>query len=136
MRELGLKGLLTRRVPRGTRATRVISLVLVRREYRRKRARSAVDDRHHRATNREGKVYCCVVLDAFSRYVVGWAIASTQTTTHMAIRRRNGQDGLGIHSDPGVQFTCWAFGTRFATPAWHRRWEQSAAPTTTMVESL
>jgi putative transposase len=23
---------------------------------------------------REGKVYCCVVLDAFSRFVVGWSI--------------------------------------------------------------
>ena len=23
---------------------------------------------------REGKVYCCVVLDAFSRRVVGWSI--------------------------------------------------------------
>jgi putative transposase len=29
---------------------------------------------------REGKVYCCVVLDAFSRSVVGWSIDSTQTT--------------------------------------------------------
>ena len=29
---------------------------------------------------REGKLYCCVVLDAFSRMVVGWSIDSTQTT--------------------------------------------------------
>jgi putative transposase len=60
---------------------------------------------------REGKVYCCVVLDACSRFVVGWSIDSTQTTTlvlnalGMAIRRRNGQDDLVIHSDRGVQFT-------------------------------
>jgi transposase InsO family protein len=64
---------------------------------------------------REGKVYCCVVLDAFSRFVVGWSIDSTQTTTlvlnalGMAIRRRNGPDDLVIHSDRGVQFTSWAF---------------------------
>jgi transposase InsO family protein len=64
---------------------------------------------------REGKAYCCVVLDAFSRFVVGWSIDSTQTTTlvlnalGMAIRRRNGQDDLVIHSDRGVQFTSWAF---------------------------
>jgi putative transposase len=29
---------------------------------------------------REGKVYCCVVLDVFSRRVVGWAIDSHQAT--------------------------------------------------------
>jgi transposase InsO family protein len=28
---------------------------------------------------REGKVFCCAVLDAFSRKVVGWSIDSTQT---------------------------------------------------------
>src|SRR5262245_38807701 len=30
---------------------------------------------------REGKVYCAVVLDAFSRRVVGWAIDSSQTAS-------------------------------------------------------
>ncbi|MFD0684610.1 DDE-type integrase/transposase/recombinase [Actinomadura fibrosa] len=30
---------------------------------------------------REGRVYCCVVLDAFSRKVVGWSIDSAQTAT-------------------------------------------------------
>jgi putative transposase len=29
---------------------------------------------------REGKVYCCVVLDVFSRRVVGWSIDSHQAT--------------------------------------------------------
>ncbi|WP_344747506.1 IS3 family transposase [Streptosporangium vulgare] len=29
---------------------------------------------------REGKVYCCVVLDVYSRRVVGWSIDSTQTS--------------------------------------------------------
>ena len=29
---------------------------------------------------REGKIYCCAVLDAFSRLVVGWSIDTTQTT--------------------------------------------------------
>lgn len=44
---------------------------------------------------REGKIYCCVVLDAFSRRVVGWSIDSTQTTVlvtnalGMATRRRD-----------------------------------------------
>src|SRR5204862_6321006 len=58
---------------------------------------------------REGKVYCCVVLDAFSRFVVGWSIDSSQTTLlvvnalGMATRRRQHGDGLVIHSDRGVQ---------------------------------
>ena len=42
----------------------------------------------------EGKLYCRVVLYAFSRMVVGWSIDTTQTTTlvfnalGMATRRR------------------------------------------------
>lgn len=55
------------------------------------------------------------VIDAFSRYIVGWAIDSTQTTVlvtnalGMATRRRSIEDGLLIHSDRGVRFTSWAF---------------------------
>ena len=39
---------------------------------------------------REGKVYCCVVLDAFSRMVVGWSVDSCQTgllVTNASARR-------------------------------------------------
>ncbi len=72
---------------------------------------------HH---TREGKVYCAVVLDTFSRRVVGWSIDSTQTAAlvtsalDMAIRHRNPEphSGLIIHSDHGVQFTSWAFTQR------------------------
>ena len=35
---------------------------------------------------REGKVYCAVVLDAFSRRVVGWSIDSSQTATSSSTR--------------------------------------------------
>lgn len=67
---------------------------------------------------REGKVYCAVVLDAFSRRVVGWAIDSGATaalTTNaltMAIEQRSPPDGAIIHSDQGTQFTSWAFTER------------------------
>lgn len=70
---------------------------------------------HH---TREGKVYCAVVLDVFSRRVVGWSIDSTQTATlvsnalGMAITNRAPQPGTIIHSDHGVQFTSWAFTER------------------------
>jgi len=59
---------------------------------------------------REGKVYCAVVLDTFSRKVVGWSIDATQTATlvtnalSMAISNRQ-PAGTVIHSNHGVQFT-------------------------------
>jgi len=57
---------------------------------------------------REGKVYCAVVLDTFSRKVVGWSIDATQTAIlvtnalSMAIGNRQPR-GTIIHSDHGVQ---------------------------------
>lgn len=118
MRELGIKGLPRRRRPKGARLAQVVSLDLVRRSFRRGRPNELwlTDITEH--PTREGKVYCCVVLDTFSRCVVGWSIDSTQTTLlvlnalGMATQRRTHQDGLIIHSDRGVQFTSWAFSQR------------------------
>ena len=115
MHELGIKGLPTRRLPRGARIAKVTSLDLVRRSFQRDRPNELwmTDITEH--PTREGKVYCAVVLDAFSRFVVGWSIDSTQTTRlvlnalGMATQRRQNRDGLVIHSDRGVQFTSWAF---------------------------
>ena len=67
---------------------------------------------------REGKIYCAVVLDTFSRRVVGWSIDSSQTATlvtnalGMAISNRGPTPGTLIHSDHGVKFTSWAFTRR------------------------
>jgi transposase InsO family protein len=68
---------------------------------------------------REGKVYCAVVLDAFSRRVVGWSISHSPTaalTTNalgMAIEQRDAAHGKTvIHSDHGTAFTAWAFTDR------------------------
>jgi len=67
---------------------------------------------------REGKVYCAVVLDTFSRRVVGWSIDASATATlvtnalGMAIDQRNAAGGTVIHSDQGTQFTSWAFTRR------------------------
>jgi transposase InsO family protein len=58
---------------------------------------------------REGKVYCAVVLDTFSRRVVGWSIDGHQTAAlvtnalGMAIEQRRPADGATvIHSDQGT----------------------------------
>ena len=68
---------------------------------------------------REGKVYCAVVLDAFSRRVVGWSIDSRPTASMaanalgMAIGNRSPVVGeTVIHSDQGTQFNSWAFTQR------------------------
>ena len=61
---------------------------------------SAFQDMTSERAYREGKLYCCVVLDAFSRLVVGWSIESTQTTLlvlnalGMATQRREHRDGV------------------------------------------
>jgi putative transposase len=64
---------------------------------------------------REGKVYCAVVLDVYSRRVVGWSMDAAQTAVlvtnalGMAIDSRTPNEGTLIHSDHGGPFTSWAF---------------------------
>lgn len=64
----------------------------------------------------EGFAYLAVVIDLFSRRVVGWAMQSRQTTDLvlqallMAVWRRKPKETVLIHSDQGSQFTSmnWA----------------------------
>jgi putative transposase len=121
MRQLGIKGTPTRRLPKGARVAKITSLDLVRRVFARDRPNALwVTDITEHPTN-EGKIYCCVVLDTFSRLVAGWSIDSTQTTAlvlnalGMATQRRPDRDGLIVHSDRGTQFTSWAFSDRLRT---------------------
>jgi putative transposase len=59
--------------------------------------------------------YLAVVLDAWSRRVVGWALGETLqseltlTALRMAIAERRPQPGLVHHSDRGVQYACGAY---------------------------
>ncbi len=70
---------------------------------------------HH---TRDGKVYCAVVLDTYSRRVVGWSIDASPTAAlvtnalGMAIDTRTPPVGAVIHSDRGVQFGSWVFTDR------------------------
>jgi putative transposase len=115
MRRLGIQGLPKRRLPRGARLAKSDSLDLVRRRFTAEAPdRLWMTDITEHPT-REGKVYCCAVLDAFSRMVVGWSIDSSQTgllvtnALGMAIRRRSPASESIIHSDRGVQFASWVF---------------------------
>jgi putative transposase len=67
----------------------------------------------------EGKLYLAVVIDAFSRRVVGWSIADhirselVVDALQVAIWRRRPPEGTTIaHSDHGSTYTSWAFGRR------------------------
>jgi putative transposase len=65
-----------------------------------------------------GFLYVAVVVDAFSRAVVGWSMAGHLRTElildalDMAIARRRPAEGLVHHSDQGTQYTSLAFGRR------------------------
>lgn len=60
-------------------------------------------------------VYLAVVLDAFSRKVIGWHLDRTLeaslalTALQMAFRQRTVGPGLVHHSDRGVQYACGAY---------------------------
>ena len=64
-----------------------------------------------------GFIYLSVVLDAWSRRVVGWAIGERMTadlmlvTLNMALKQRR-PDAVIHHSDQGCQYTSIAFGNR------------------------
>ena len=119
MRESGLAGVSRRR---GTRTTRG------------DRSQRAAPDRVERqfradAPNRiwvadityvptwTGFIYLAIVLDVFSRKVVGWAMAHHLRTElvlgalNMAIGQRR-PEAVVHHSDKGAQYTSLAFGTR------------------------
>jgi transposase InsO family protein len=115
MKRLGIYGLPKRRLPRGAKVGKASSLDLVRRRFRADGPdRLWMTDITEHPT-REGKIYCCAVIDAFSRMVVGWSIDSRQTgllvtnALGMALNRRAPQEGGIIHSDQGVQFASWVF---------------------------
>jgi putative transposase len=65
----------------------------------------------------EGWVYAAVVLDVYSRRVVGWSIADHLRTElvldalDMARCRRKPAATI-VHSDRGTQYTSWLFGNR------------------------
>jgi putative transposase len=68
----------------------------------------------------EGWLYVAVVLDLFSRLVVGWAMAAhrdaglVEQALHMALVRRHPAVGLLHHSDRGSQYTSGSYQTLLA----------------------
>lgn len=117
MARAGLAGVTGRPRWKGTRPD-LIAKDLVDRQFNREGPNQLwVTDitEHH---TREGKLYCAVVLDSYSRRVVGWSIDSSPTAAlvtnalGMAIDSRRPPSGTIIHSDQGSQFGSWAFTDR------------------------
>lgn len=117
MGELGIKGLPTRRLPKGARMAQVTSLDLVRREFGREAPNQLwmTDITQH--PTREGKVYCCVVLDAFSRRVVG--LVGRKHSDHRLGHQRAGDGHQPPRSRRRPRHT---FRPRRANPAWLIPW--------------
>jgi putative transposase len=69
---------------------------------------------------RQGWLYLAVVLDLYSRRVVGWAMDEQQTTAltvtalEMALRQRSVRAGLLHHSDRGSQYGAMAYQQQLA----------------------
>ena len=117
MRRAGIKGIVGN--PRRKHIHQIPTATdLVERQFARAAPNQlwVTDITEHRT--REGKIYCAVVLDTYSRRVVGWSIDSSPTSAlvtnalGMAISNRSPSAGGIIHSDHGAQFTSWAFTRR------------------------
>lgn len=117
MQRAGLKGLPGTHRRRPIHQTPTASDLVDRQFERHEPDRLWVTDITEHPT-REGKVYCAVVLDVYSRRVVGWSIDSSQTAglvtnaLGMAVQNRAPSLGTVIHSDHGTQYTSWAFTQR------------------------
>ncbi len=71
---------------------------------------------------RDGKVYCCAILDCFSRMIVSRTFSTTADTAlvnnavNMAVGNRTRSGSTILHADHGTQSTSWSFGENM------RRW--------------
>ena len=115
MVEQGLHGLPTRKRGRRNLTNVATSEDLVNRNFSAPSTNSLwlTDVTEHKT--REGTLYCCVVLDQFSRRVVGWAIdrrneaSLVNDALTMAASSRVTSPSTILHSDHGSGFTSWAF---------------------------
>ncbi len=81
----------------------------------------------------EGWVYAAVVLDVYSRRVVGWSVADHLRTELVAealdmARLRRKPHGTVVHSDCGTQYTSGSSGTGCGNPACWAPWAWITRP--------
>ena len=114
MRQAGIVARRKRRYNITTRSNHryTVSPDLVQRDFRANRPNMVwVSDITYIKTL-EGWLYLAIVLDLYSRKVVGWSLARHMTVglvkqaLIMAIGRRQPDPGLIHHSDRGIQYAC------------------------------
>jgi transposase InsO family protein len=118
MRRDGLSGVCHRRKRRGFKPAPAPVQDLVLRKFSAEAPNRVwfTDITQHRAG--DGWVYCCAVIDAFSRRIVGWSIADhlrselVVDALEMARWQRRPEPGTIVHADRGTQYTSWIFGHR------------------------
>jgi putative transposase len=123
MRQAGIEGVCRRKRLRTTRPdpTAARPADLVKRDFTAARPNELwVTDLTYVPTW-SGVAYVCFIVDAFSRMIVGWRVASHMRTgmvldaIEMARWSRGTQlEGLRCHSDAGSQFTSIRYGERLA----------------------
>ena len=121
MREQGISGLRERRPGRANLINKASSTDLVNCDFERSGPNMLwMTDITERLTS-ESCVFCCVVLDAWSRKVVGWPIESQPNTARvnsalgMAVDQPRPADGTTRHSDHRLQYTSWGFSQRIGS---------------------
>jgi transposase InsO family protein len=117
MREMGLRSIIRRkfRVTTDSKHNFPVSPNLLERNFTTDGPDKVwVSDITYLAT-RTGWLYLTVIIDLFSRLVVGWALSSSLshemvvTALKRAIKGRRPGAGLIFHSDRGVQYACTGF---------------------------
>jgi len=140
MRELGLRGAVRGKTRRTTTpdTTAARPADLVERDFSASRPNQLwVADLTYVATW-SGFVYVALVIDAFSRFLVGWQASRSLRTDlaldalEMAIWRRQAQlEGLVHHSDRAANICPFATPNAWLRPARSPRWAPAATPMTT-----
>jgi len=81
-----------------------------------------------------GFIYLAVVLDLYSRKVIGWAISKkidgklALSALEMAIERRKPAKGVIHHSDRGVQYLCDAYVAKLDKHGFHKSCSRKGNP--------
>ena len=82
----------------------------------------------------EAFVYLAIVLDAFSRKAIGWALDNhlearlAVEALNMAIEARNPPPGLIHHSDRGIQYACAEYAARLTERDFQRSMSRAGNP--------
>lgn len=112
MRLHGIRSVSRRRVwrPRGVAAPDIVAANILRREFTATRPNEKWAGDITYVSTGQGWLYVAVLMDLYSRRIVGWAMDEQVTTTltvtalEMALRHRHVSGGLLHHSDRGSQY--------------------------------